>query len=273
MIDISDLSVRFGRTVALDGLNLQLPAGQCVLLAGANGSGKTTLLRSLAGVLFPDRGRITLNGVDVYPRRRPKIAYIAASLSCYDGLTLLQAVRLQAGFHPGLEYHEIEGYRFDLNRRVGGLSRGEKTLFLLNLALSAHPDYLLVDDLIHVLDPHLRDVFLHHILTLLEEQRLTLVLASQSAAEIEGVLERVVILAQGRIVLDETVEDVKRKFVRAYLDRVPMNLPVAFWREWKDLKEVYFYPYSPDLGLVGEVEYLTLPDILRAVIGGRYDHV
>jgi len=271
MIAVSDLHVRFGRTRALDGVDLQLPAGQCVLLAGANGSGKTTLLRGIAGVLFPDRGRITLDGEDIYPRQRRRVANIAAADGGCDDLTLAQVLQLFASFHAGFHYREMDGCRFDLGRRFGALSRGEKTLFRLGLALAAEPEALLLDDLIHVLDPHLREVFLHLILALLAERRLTLVVAGQSAAEIEGVLERVVVLAHGRVVLDETVEELKRRFVRMYAAEPPAHMPVVYRREWCGVTEMYIYPYTPDPVAAGRVEFLPLPEILRAVIGGCYD--
>jgi ABC-2 type transport system ATP-binding protein len=271
MIAITDLSVRFGKTQALDGVSLEIPRGQCLLLAGANGSGKTTLLRTLAGVLFPDRGRITLDGGSLWPRQRHRLAYISAAQSAYDGLRLDQAIALHGSFYPEFCYDDIEGYRFDRQRRVGALSRGEKTLFLLTLALATQPAFLLLDDLLHLLDPHLRDIFLRHMVGLLGEQRISLVLASQSAAEVEGILERVVVLAAGRVVLNELVEDLKRRFVRLRLAEVPSGLPVIYAAPLAGLQEIYVYPYTPQPQWQDQVEYLTLPEILRAMIGGRYD--
>ena len=69
------------------------------------------------------------------------------------------------------------------------MSKGEKTIFFLSLALAAAPEYLFVDDVVHFLDPHLREVFLTSILQRIEEKRLTVIMASQSAFEIEGIPE------------------------------------------------------------------------------------
>lgn len=275
MIKVSNLSVRFGKVKALDNIDLTIEKGECLLLAGANGSGKTTLLRSVAGVLFPGKGSIVIDGKKVGPATRLKTAYISSSLSLYNTVKLKEAVSLHASFYPGFTYREIGDFTFDMNRKVGALSKGEKTLFSLSLALSTSPDYLLVDDVIHFLDPHLREIFLKTILRLMEEEQLSVIIAAQSAVDIEGVLERVVVLDRGKLVLDDSVESLKRSFVRLYAESgdVPAGLPVVFQRDWEGMKELYIYPLPPGTKSTpsNRIEYLSLAEILRAFIGGEYD--
>ena len=154
---------------------------------------------------------------------------------------------------------------------MGSLSKGEKTLFFLSLALSSFPDYLLIDDVIHFLDPHLREIFLKNILRLIEEKQLGLVIAAQSCSDIEGILERVVVLDKGKKVMDESVENIKKSFVKVFTEDLPRGLPVVFQKEWEDMKELYIYPYEKSKHWDGKVEYLSLSEILRAFIGGEYD--
>lgn len=272
MIRISNLTVRFGRTNALDDVGLEIDRGECILLAGANGSGKTTLLRALAGVLFPRGGSILVDGTGVGPETRKKTAYIPTSLSFYDNLRLKDAAALHASFYPHFSYREIGDFVFNMNRKIGSLSRGEKTLFHLSLALSTSPGYLLIDDVIHFLDPHLREIFLKTILQLIEEEQLSVIIASQSASDIEGVLERVVVLDKGKIVLDDQVEDLKRSFVRLYMEKekIPPDLPVIFQNDWEGMQELYVYPFDSYSKPDGRVDHLNLSEILRAFIGGEY---
>lgn len=277
MINVTDLQVRFGKKKALDGVNLTIEQGECLLLAGANGAGKTTLLRSLAGVLRAQSGKIIINNTSVGPLTQEKTAYIPASLSTYDHLKLSEAVTLHGSFyrHFHFSYREMGGFSLDMNRKIGSLSRGEKTIFFLSLALSTAPHYLLIDDVIHYLDPYLRDIFLNIIMQLLEEEQLAVIIAAQSAVDIEGVLERVTVLNRGKIVLDNSVETLKRTFVRIYTDK-PLEdpeiatLPVVFQRDWAGMKELYVYPYETSTKLTGKLEYLTLTEILKAFIGGEY---
>ncbi len=271
MIEISNLTVNFRKRRAIDNLSLGIKKGESVLLAGANGSGKTTLLRTTAGVLFPDRGGVWIDNQKVGHKTRKKTAYIPASISLYDGLKIKDAIKLHAGFYPDFSYREIGDYVFEVTQKIGTLSRGEKTLFFLSLALSSSPEYLLIDDVIHFLDPHLREIFLKTILQLIEDQQLAVIIAAQSSFEIEGILERVVILDKGRVFLDEAVEDLKRKFVKIYSEAPPENLPVVFCRHWPGMKELYLYPYKEELQVGDRIEYLSLPEILRAFIGGEYD--
>jgi len=271
MIEVSNLTVRFGSKTAVDNLSVSINKGESILLAGANGSGKTTLIRSMAGVLNTSAGKIYMDDLESGPVSRGKIAYIPASLSFYDGLKIKEAIKLHRSFYRGFTFKEIGGYSFDSNQKVSALSRGEKTLFFLTLALSCSPEYILIDDVIHFLDPHLRDIFLQTILKLIGEQELALVIAAQSSFEIEGILDRVIIMDKGKIFLDEPVEDLKCRFVKIYAEEFHQDLPVVFSRDWQGVKELFLYPFEPDLYPSGKVEYLNLPDILRAFIGGEYD--
>lgn len=270
MISVSELSVRFGRTAALDGVNLTIDKGECTLLAGPNGSGKTTLLRAIAGVLFYKNGRVSIERQEVGTRTREKTAYIPASLSMYDGLRLKDAVKLHKSFFPAFSYRGIADFVLDMNQYVQSLSRGEKTLFFLTLALSTSPDYLLIDDVIHFLDPHLREIFLSTLLQLIEEEQLSVIIAAQSPVDLEGILERVVVMDKGKVALDETVEDLKQSCVRLYTEIPPPDLPVIFKKEWEGMKELYIYPFEPHMKPEGRLEHLNLAEILRAFIGGEY---
>lgn len=271
MINISGLNVRYGKKRALDRLNLQINKGECLFLAGANGSGKTTLLRTICGVLFPDGGEIQIDGMPVGHKTKKRTAYIPASISCYHSLSLKEAIQLHRFFFPGFVYRGIGEFPIDHRRKVASLSKGEKTLFFLSLALSSNPEYLLIDDVIHFLDPHLRELFLKSILGLIGERNLSVVVAAQSSIEIEGIFQRVVLLNRGRVVVDETVEDLKKKLVRVYTDSIPDHLPVIFSRSWENTHEVYLYPYESGMELSENIEYLRLSEILRAFIGGEYD--
>jgi ABC-2 type transport system ATP-binding protein len=270
MISISKLSVRFGRIRAVDDVSATIESGEGILLAGANGAGKTTLLRTLAGVLRPDHGAIRYGGRDADHRSRRKIAYIPASISLYDSMTVKEAERLHARFYGGAAARPEGGPAFRPGQKIASMSKGEKTIFFLSLALAASPDYLFVDDVVHFLDPHLREVFLTSILQLIEERQLTVIMASQSAFEIEGIPERVLIMEQGRIILDERVDELKRKFVRFYGESVPGGIPVVFSRQWQGTREMFVYPYLPEVHRLDGAEHLSLTEILRAFIGGEY---
>jgi len=275
MIEISGFTFKFGTRTAVDNIDMTIEKGEIVILAGANGAGKTTLLRAISGVLLGQRGKIRIDGLQVGANSKQKTAYIPASLSFYDSFRLKDAIKLHSTFFKNFTYRQIGGYPFDMNRKMGSLSRGEKTLFFLSLSLSTSPGYLLIDDVVHYLDPHLRDIFLQSILQLIEEQKLGLVIATQSPLDIEGIIDRVIVLDKGKIALDESVETLKRTFVKIYCSETPGNLPVVFKKEYAGMKELYIYPYHGDMKIDANIhvpiQYLDLSEILRAYIGGEYD--
>ena len=270
MITIEKLSVRFGKVRAVDDLSLAVEKGESILLAGANGAGKTSLLRAMAGVLNASRGSIRYDGNKADHRTRQKIAYIPAAISLYDGMTVKEAVRMHAYFYGRSAAWTIDGLSFTPGQKIGSMSKGEKTIFFLSLALGAAPEYLFVDDVVHFLDPHLREVFLTSILRLIEENQLTVIMASQSAFEIEGIPERVMVMEKGKIILDENVDMLKQKFVKFYGESIPPGIPVVFSRQWQNTREMYIYPYQPEIHRLDSVEHLNLTEILRAFIGGEY---
>ncbi len=270
MIRIDNLSVSFGKTRAVDNQSLAIEKGESILLAGANGAGKTSLLRAMAGVLAAGRGSITYDGRKADHRSRKKIAYIPASISLYDGMTVKEASRMHARFYGHSAAWAINGLSFPPAQKIASMSKGEKTIFLLTLTLAAAPEYLFVDDVVHFLDPHLREVFLTSILDLIAERQLTVIIASQSAFEIEGIPQRVMVMEKGRITLDENVDTLKQKFVKFYGETVPPSIPVVFSRQWQNAREMYVYPYLAEIHRLPDVEHLSLTEILRAFIGGEY---
>jgi ABC-2 type transport system ATP-binding protein len=271
MIKISNLTVKYKKKKAVDNLSLTIKKGESILLAGPNGSGKTTLLQAAVGVLNTSMGSVFVDDRKVDHKTRKKTAYIPASISFYDSLKIKEAIKFHASFYPAFSYKKIASYEFDHTRKIGTLSKGEKTLFALSLALSTKPEYLFIDDVIHFLDPHLREIFLTSILQLIEDEQMTVVIAAQSSFDIEGILERVIVLDKGKVYIDEQVEKLKQKFVKIYSKTLRENLPVVFSRDWQGMKELFLYPYTPELKINEKVEYLTLPEIIRAFIGGGYD--
>lgn len=270
MIQIDKLRVSYGKTHAVNDVSLTIEKGESILLAGANGAGKTSLLRAMAGVLNASQGSIRFGGEKADHRSRKKVAYIPASISLYDGMSVREATRLHAHFYGRAAAWTVSGPDFSPNQKIASLSKGEKTIFFLSLALGASPEYLFVDDVVHFLDPHLREVFLSSILRLIGEKQLTVIIASQSAFEIEGIPERVMIMEKGNVILDEGVDRLKQKFVKFYAETIPENIPVVFSRQWQNAREIYVYPFLPEIHRLPGVEHLSLTEILRAFIGGEY---
>jgi len=271
MIRVKNYSFKYGRKTILQNLNIYFEKGETTILAGPNGAGKTTLLRSICGILRSGDGKIALGKYMTYHNIRKRIAYIPSSLSLYENLKLSEAIVVHSSFYKGYKFNNISGYDFDMKQKISSLSRGERTLFYLSLVLGTDPQFLLIDDVIHFLDPHLRDLFRISIQERIENSKLGIIIATQDALDIEGLVDRIVILNKGVIVEDSSFEKVRSKCVRVYSEKELKGQPVIFSRKWEGMTEQYIYPYNKTDKDKFDVEYLQLSEILRAFIGGEYD--
>jgi ABC-type multidrug transport system ATPase subunit len=206
MITIERLVKRFGPATAVDGVSLEIAAGDAVALWGANGAGKTTVIRCVLG-LFRFGGRITVNGHDVLrdgKAARRLIGYVPQELGFYDELRVGEAIRLFARLRgidrvpvgPVLEHVRIGGQE---RKRVRELSGGMKQRLALALALLGDPPILVLDEVTASLDAVGREEFVGMIAGLADGGR-TLLFASHRADEVATLARRVVVLERGKAV-------------------------------------------------------------------------
>ncbi|MGP1272279.1 MAG: ABC transporter ATP-binding protein [Phycisphaerales bacterium] len=217
MIAAYDLHRWYGRTHAVRGVNLQVEPGQIVGLLGPNGAGKSTTIRLLAGVLRPDRGRITMAGVDAlrHPERaRRALGYLPESAAVYTEMPVAAFLRHRAamlGLSGRDRSRAIERAaalcaldRTQLRRRLGTLSKGYRQRASLAAAILHDPSVLILDEPTNGLDPtQLREA--RSLIGQLAERR-TVILCSHVLAEVERVCRRVVIIAGGRVLADQPID-------------------------------------------------------------------
>lgn len=273
MLEIRDLDFAFGRKPIYRHLNLQIPIGQVVLVTGINGAGKSTLLRLIAGVLKPARGTIRLD-----PRLgrdpRGKIGFISDRLSLYESLRVEELIRLHLSLFHVEQFDDrlVRHTRIGLRQRIKELSVGQRTILHLSLILSPKPDLLLIDEVIHDLDAYLRRLFLDEIIRQLSERDMTVIMVNVNFHDIESLVDRVVMLRDGEIAVDESIESLKQKVKKVVSREEQTSLPVLFEREYSDRREYVVYPFDERnlAGVDGDVVDLNLNDIVAAFIAGEY---
>lgn len=205
MIRIERLTKRFGRTTAVDGVGLDIPAGDSVALWGVNGAGKTTLIRCVLGLLRY-RGRIEVGGFDV--RRRGKaarrlIGYVPQELGFYDDLGVAEAVRFFARL-KGVGVGDVDGVLGGVGlgghgrKRIRELSGGMKQRLALAIAMLGDPPVLVLDEVTASLDACGREEFVS-LLTRLSGAGRTMLFASHRVDEVTTLARRVVVLERGRV--------------------------------------------------------------------------
>jgi ABC-2 type transport system ATP-binding protein len=210
VIEVDNLSKRYGEVLAVDGISFSVAPGETVGLLGGNGAGKTTTIAMLLGLLLPTSGSIRMLGFDMAKERFAALARMNFSspyVSLPNRLTVAQNLRVYGHLYGvrGLERRinelseELEMGEF-LRRPAGQLSAGQKTRVALAKALINRPEVLLLDEPTASLDPDMGD----YVRTWLERYRAqsgcTILLASHNMAEVERLCSAVLMLKNGRIV-------------------------------------------------------------------------
>ncbi len=231
-IVLAGAAKRFGTHTALHPIDLVIPHGQAVLLAGANGAGKSTLLRLAAGLCRPSAGSVKINGRD--PQRiteaRAEIGLLSHQTLLYDELTARENLRFFAQLY-GLDNPDkrlaAALAAVDLNerldQRVGLLSRGMKQRLAIARAILHSPSTLLLDEPFTGLDSS-ASAALHRLLLHFRQEGRTYILVTHRPDEAEGLVERLLVIERGQWRLDQILaEDSNqlRTLCAPYLDANP----------------------------------------------------
>jgi ABC-2 type transport system ATP-binding protein len=271
ILEIENLRVKIGRKTILSDIGIQFKRNESVVIAGRNGSGKSTFLRCLANVIFPDRGRVVYSeGIN-----KKKIGFISDQISLFENLTVEQGIRFHCSvFHiEDFDYTLINDLKFDLNQKIKNLSAGEKTLYHLSLLLSQKPEVLLIDEIIHTIDPYLREKFLEAVIELIDRCQTTVIMINHTFSEIEKIPERVLVMEKGQFILDEKCETLGEKIKSVVSEKeIPKEIPCIFKRESSFRREYFIYPFKEEFRKSFPYKYkeLSLNDIIKAFVGGQY---
>jgi ABC-2 type transport system ATP-binding protein len=287
------LSVRYGKRLALDGLSLAVPPGSVYALLGRNGAGKSTLVRCLLGEHRPASGDVLLLGRDVWQERAAVLAEVGVVPEEPDappGMTAPQIARFCSRLYPrwdakGLA-ERLERFGVPDDVPFGRLSKGQKGQVALALALAPSPRLLMLDDPTLGLDPAARHAFFGELIGELADRGTTVFLTTHDLAAVEGIADRVGILQAGKLLLDDEMESLKRRFRRisfpgqeaaAIAERsreLELFAPVAVAaRGWaveavvSKYDEGQFDHFQRRDGRRFEVSSLTLEEIFLALVG------
>lgn len=275
MIKIENIVFSYGRQPVFRDLNLDLHEGETTLITGINGTGKTTLLRLIAGVLLPGRGSIRFSE-KLGSSPRGKIGFISDQMHLYENMTLADAIRFHSSIYSleNCTMSLMEQTRMQPAQRIRQLSAGQKLIFHLDLILATQPEILLIDEVIHSIDAYLREMFLNRLLELIAQRHVTLIMVNLNYHDIENIPQRVILLKDGGIAVDEPIDELKGKVKKIVSGQDVSGIPVLYTRQYADSSEYYVYPFTPDLpGKIdsrARVVDLNLDEIIKAFIGGEY---
>jgi ABC-2 type transport system ATP-binding protein len=215
MIEVINLDKRFDKVQALSSLNLRVKKGSIYGLVGTNGSGKTTALKHITGILRADGGAVRIEEADVYENLRIKerLCFIPDDLYFFNMYSLRDSVRFYSRIYPHWnpdEYRRmLSDFDLDEKRRLSRFSKGMQKQAAFILALSAGPDYLILDEPIDGLDPLVRKLVWKYIVGGVADREMTVLVSSHNLREMEGVCDSIGILSNGSMLIERDLDELK----------------------------------------------------------------
>ena len=226
VIQIANLTRRFGTRTALDSVSLSLPRGAVYGLVGANGAGKTTLIRHILGLLKAETGSVSVFGLD--PVVDPvgvlsRIGYLSEENDLPGWMRVDELIRYTRAFYPKWDdaYADELRQAFALDRSaiVKTLSKGQKARAGLLVALAHRPELLVLDEPSSGLDPIVRRDILGAVIRTVAHEGRTVLFSSHLLDEVEEVADHVTMISNGRVLLSAPLEAIKSS--HSVLGRVP----------------------------------------------------
>ena len=241
MIELKGVQKRFGEQIVLDGVDFEVREGETLALLGPSGTGKSVLLKHINGLIRPDAGRVTVDGLDVATLKRrelselrTRIGYVFQNGALFDSLNVFENVRLglsdEAHFND-LAYAEqrvTECLRLvnltpeTREKFPAQLSGGMRKRVGIARAIAGAPKYLLYDEPTSGLDPVNADIVDELVTRLDEELGVTSVMVTHDVRGAFNVADRIALLSEGKIVLQGTPEEFRESQnpkVKAFLER------------------------------------------------------
>ncbi|RZQ65366.1 ABC transporter ATP-binding protein [Amycolatopsis suaedae] len=232
-IAISGLHKSFGRTKALDGLDLNVATGEVHGFLGPNGAGKSTTVRVLLGLLRADSGAVRLLGGDPWKDAASlhrRLAYVPGDVNLWPNLSGGEVIDLLGRLRGGLDQRRrkelIERFELDPKKKGRTYSKGNRQKVAIVAALASNVDLLILDEPTSGLDPLMEATFQYAIQEEREQGR-TVLLSSHILAEVEALCDRVSIIRNGRTVETGTLADLRhltRTSITAELAGAPNGL-------------------------------------------------
>jgi ABC-2 type transport system ATP-binding protein len=216
VVDVSNLTRRFGAKTALASVSFSLPRGAVYGLVGANGAGKTTLIKHILGLLRAETGSVRVFGLD--PVADPvgvlsRIGYLSEENDLPGWMRVDELIRYSRAFYPAWDDAYAEELRrafaLDSSAKVKTLSKGQKARMGLLIALAHRPELLVLDEPSSGLDPIVRRDILGAVIRTIADEGRTVLFSSHLLDEVEQVADHVTMISEGRIVLTGLLDAIK----------------------------------------------------------------
>lgn len=214
LLECKNLNKSFGHTTVLKDINLEIPRGKIVGLLGRNGAGKSTLIKLINDLLTPTSGEILIDGGPVGVHSKTVIAYLPERTYLDKSMTVDQAINFFSEFYQNFDatkarklVHELN---LELTQKISKMSKGMQEKLQLILVMSRNAELYILDEPLGGVDPATRDYILDTILSNFQTGA-SVIISTHLIADIERILDEVIFIDQGKIILTENADKLRKK--------------------------------------------------------------
>jgi len=234
-IIVENITKIYGKQKALDDISFEVKAGEIVGLLGPNGAGKSTMMKIITCFIPPTSGIVSVYGFDIFEQSlevRKRVGYLPENNPLYTDLYVKEYLEFIAGIYkiPNIkerikEMIAITGLEIEQNKKIGALSKGFRQRVGLAQALIHDPDVLIFDEPTSGLDPN-QLVEIRNLIKQIGKEK-TIMLSTHIMQEVEAICNRAIIIDKGKIVADDSTDNLSLKTSGYQTIRVEFNKPVT----------------------------------------------
>ncbi|MBA2873750.1 ABC transporter ATP-binding protein [Thermaerobacillus caldiproteolyticus] len=215
MIQLKNVTKKYGNVVALDDISLSMEKGKIIGVLGANGSGKSTFLKLIAGLVFPTNGKVFVDGHEVTRRIGRNVAYLSELDAYYDGFTVQDMLEFYASqfmdFNMEKARDILDFMQIEPVKKLKHLSKGGRGRAKIAFALAREVPVLLMDEPLSGLDPMVRELIIKGLISFVDLEKQTIVMTTHEVDEVESLLDEVIFLRDGKVVERAFVDELREK--------------------------------------------------------------
>jgi ABC-2 type transport system ATP-binding protein len=237
MITIKDLHYQYGPKVKVfDSLNLNIEKGHIVGILGKNGVGKSTLLKCICGLLHPQKGKIYIGTVKA-GERKPSILsnlFLLPEELYVPDIKPMEYAGIYGRFYPKFKFESFIAYsnefEIPIQYRMGEMSYGQKKKTMIAFGLACHTDVIIMDEPTNGLDITSKSQFRKLVSQAITDEN-SILISTHQIKDVENLVDRVLILNEGNVLLDESMDTISRKLHFGFTHELINDMPFLFSEE------------------------------------------
>lgn len=280
MISFENVTMKYGKTVAIQNLQLVLEDKKIYCLLGRNGAGKTTLMKLIAGKRAATKGEVSINGGKVDTLRMPEnVTYIETAKRQFN-MKIAQLLELASGLNEEFDMefalHMVDKFQLDKNKKYNSLSFGMKTMVTTLLSLAGNQEILLLDEPVLGFDAIMRTRFYDLLLESYERRPRIILISTHLIDEIAKVAQQIIMIEKGKIILNDDISNVEEKAYKVsgpteQVTKMTEGLNVIDREEYGKYTNCYIYGERMEEWGEVTIGNASLQELFVKMVGGSDD--